>query len=72
MQQIIHKKDIPDGWSVEAADFANQLLQRKAVERLGWGGIQEVKRHPWLVKFPWNDMMNRKFAPPKERSYDFS
>jgi len=40
MQQIIHKKDIPDGWSVEAADFANQLLKRKAIERLGWGGIK--------------------------------
>ena len=39
-QVIIKKKEIPEGWSVEAADFANKLLQRKPVERLGWAGIE--------------------------------
>jgi hypothetical protein len=37
---LIPKKSIPDGWSIEAADFANKLLQRKPIERLGWGGIE--------------------------------
>ncbi len=36
---MISKKDIPEGWSIESADFANKLLQRKPIERLGWGGI---------------------------------
>ena len=39
-QIIIPKRDIPDGWSIEAADFVNKLLQRKPVQRLGWAGIE--------------------------------
>lgn len=27
-QVVISKKEIPEGWSLEAADFANKLLQR--------------------------------------------
>jgi hypothetical protein len=38
-QVLISKKEIPDGWSIEAADFTNKLLQRKPIERLGWAGI---------------------------------
>lgn len=37
-QTIIRKQDIPEGWSVEAADFVNKLIQRKPMLRLGWGG----------------------------------
>jgi hypothetical protein len=57
-QVIIPKRDIPDGWTIEAADFANKLLQRKPIDRLGWGGMEEVKCHPWLRHFPWGDLMN--------------
>lgn len=39
-QVIIKKSDIPEGWSIEAADFVNKLLQRKPVQRLGWAGIK--------------------------------
>ncbi len=38
-QVFIRKDEIPEGWSVESADFANKLLQRKPLKRLGWGGI---------------------------------
>lgn len=37
-QAVIKKPDIPDGWSMEAADFINKLIQRKPMMRLGWGG----------------------------------
>lgn len=57
-QVSIRKVDIPDGWSVEAADFINKLVQRKPMMRLGWGGSYEVKNHPWLRDFPWDDLEN--------------
>ena len=30
-QVLIGRREIPEGWSIEAADFANKLLQRKPV-----------------------------------------
>ena len=39
-QVLIGKKIIPEGWSIEAADFVNKLLQRKPIERLGWAGVE--------------------------------
>ena len=43
------KKNLNEGWSLEAADFINQMLQRQAIRRLGYkGGINEVKKHPWF------------------------
>lgn len=37
-QATVMKSDIPEGWSMEAADFVNKLIQRRPVIRLGWGG----------------------------------
>jgi serine/threonine protein kinase len=39
-QTVIKKSEIPEGWSIEAADFVNKLLQRRPMMRLGWGGPQ--------------------------------
>ena len=52
-QVQIKKNEIPDGWSLEAADFINRLIQRKAINRLGYLGSQDVRNHPWLRMFPW-------------------
>jgi len=38
-QVEIKKNQIPDYWSVEAADFINKLIQRKPENRLGSKGI---------------------------------
>lgn len=57
---------------MEAADFANKLLQRKPVERLGWAGIEEVKAHPWFVNFPWADMMEGRLRSPTGRYYNYA
>lgn len=54
---------IPEGWSEEAADFANKMVHRKASYRLGSKGFNEVKNHPWLVDFPWKDLENRTLIP---------
>lgn len=40
---MIKKSDLPDGWSIEAADFVNKLLQRKPANRLGLNGPKDVK-----------------------------
>ena len=55
-QVQIKPGDIPQGWSPEAADFANRLLQRKPLNRLGSNGPTEVMSHPWLVHFPWTQL----------------
>lgn len=34
----IKKAEIPMGWSIEAADFCNKLIQRKPGSRLGNNG----------------------------------
>ncbi|CAM6005955.1 unnamed protein product [Sphagnum balticum] len=47
-QIAIRKSEIPEGWSIEAADFVNKLLQRRPMARLGWGGSGEVRKHAWL------------------------
>lgn len=45
--------DVPDDWGCEAADFINKLIKRKPEVRLGNGGINEIKKHPWLLGLNW-------------------
>lgn len=73
-QFIISKDNIPEGWSFDAADFINKLLQRKPANRLGLRSAKEVKEHPWIKKYPWNDLYNKKiipkFRPPAGDNFD--
>ena len=73
-QFIISKDNIPEGWSFDAADFINKLLQRKPANRLGLRSAKEVKEHPWIKKYPWNDLYNKKiipsFKPPPGDNFD--
>ena len=74
-QAIIHKEDINEGWSLEAADCINKLLQRKPAKRLGVNGAIDVKKHIWFKNYPWNDLYNNKlispFIPPGEDNFDY-
>lgn len=64
-KQIQIKRDeVPENWSLEAADFINKLIQRKPVNRLGLNGPDEVKNHPWLRDFDWNKLSNRTLTSP--------
>ena len=63
-QFIITKDKIPLGWSSDAADFINKLLQRKPANRLGLRSAEEVKEHPWIKKYKWNELYNKKLEPP--------
>jgi hypothetical protein len=50
------------------------MIQRKPVYRLGLNGPSEVKDHPWLKNFPWQDLTDKKiqspFVPPKSDNFD--
>lgn len=75
-QVEIRMHEIPPGWSVEAADFINRLIQRKPNHRLGYNGSDEIKNHPWLQDFDWDALYERRlpapFIPPAEDNFDES
>ena len=74
-QVVIHRKDIKNGWGVEASDFINRLLQRKPGKRLGAHGASEVKNHIWFKNYNWNDLYNKKliapYIPSNEDNFDY-
>ena len=49
----------------ELVDFINKLLKRKANERLGSKGINEIMQHPWLKGINW-DIMESKLINEEE------
>ena len=74
-QVQIKGHEIPIGWSYEAADFINKLIQRKVSHRLGFnGGIEEIKNHNWFNEFNWEELFNKKinspFIPIKGDNFD--
>jgi serine/threonine protein kinase len=66
--------EAPEGWSAEAADFVNRMIQRKASNRLGCKGFAEVKDHPWLKDFPWKELCEKSlvapFVPKNQDNFD--
>lgn len=60
----IRKGDIPEGWSLEAADFINRLIQRKPANRLGVEGPNQLKQHAWFKNFPWEKLQNKELESP--------
>jgi serine/threonine protein kinase len=73
-QAQIKRNEIPEDWSPTAASFANDLIQRKPMSRLGVNGPQEVKAHPWLRDINWVKLKAREivapFIPPNSDNYD--
>ena len=39
------------------------MIQRKPSKRLGYNGPAEVKNHPWLIDFPWEDLYHGRIKP---------
>ena len=73
-QAKIKNDEIPDDWSINAVDFINNLLIRKAEQRLGYNGIHELKDHPWMSDVDWEELklkkVNPPFIPPNKENYD--
>ena len=68
-QAKLHQDEIPEGWSLEAADFINKLLKRKAQNRLGANGINELKNHIWMKDVDWEKLEKKKITPPYVPKY---
>ena len=62
-QAQIKKKDIPPGYSADAANFVNSCLLRQPAKRMGINGYQEVKQHPWFKDFDWEGLRRRTIKP---------
>ena len=79
-QAKIKEDNIPDGFIKSnnfllCADFINKLLERKKEKRLGFINFKEIKDHPWLIEFNWEELINKKmkpyFIPPiSDSNYD--
>lgn len=63
-QVQIKKHEVPEGWSLEAADFVNRLIQRKPANRLGVNGPSEIRSHPWIKDYPWEKLNNQELEAP--------
>ena len=61
----ISNDKIKKGWSVEAVDFINQLLEIKKEKRLGdLNGAIDLKEHSWLKYYPWEELEEKKLPAP--------
>ena len=60
----IRKHEIPDDWSLAAADFTNKCLQRKPANRLGLNGPAELKQHVWLRDYDWKGLIEKRLKAP--------
>ena len=70
-QAKLKPDEIPDDWSQESMDFINKLLQRKPKKRLGYNGVEEIKKHPWMNDINWDLLLKKKigapFVPPENK-----
>mmetsp|Transcript_93450 Transcript_93450/g.128748 ORF Transcript_93450/g.128748 Transcript_93450/m.128748 type:complete len:121 (+) Transcript_93450:623-985(+) len=73
-QVQIRRNEVPQNWTIPAADFINKLIQRKPANRLGLNGPQDVKDHLWFKNYPWEDLYNKRlkspFIPPEADNFD--
>ena len=63
-QAEIKEENIPIGWSVEASNFFNRLLIREPENRLGFKGINEIKRDEWFSTINFKELYKKKIRSP--------
>ena len=61
--------------SKESFDFIEKLMEKEPSKRLGFiGGINDLKKHPWLLNVDWKSLYNFKltanFIPSGEKNYE--
>ncbi|CAJ0593935.1 unnamed protein product [Cylicocyclus nassatus] len=63
-KRIISKKvPFPRNMDPDAKDFIGALLEKKLEKRLGYNGVDEIKRHRFLRDIDWNKAANRQLTP---------
>ena len=55
---------MPEGWSTNALDLVNRLLQRKPEQRIGYNGIEEIISHPWFKNINWQKLEKKEIQAP--------
>ncbi|KRX02076.1 Protein kinase-like domain [Pseudocohnilembus persalinus] len=55
----VQQSDLPEGWTDLAGDFVNKLTQKKAQNRLGYYGFEELQGHHWVDNIPWQKIEQR-------------
>ena len=63
-QAEITAAQLPAEWNPSVLDFVNRLLQRKPSNRLGHGGINELKMHAWFAGFQWPALLEKTLDAP--------
>ena len=63
-QVQIKNRDLPKGYSLEAMDFVNRLIQRKPRYRLGLDGPQQVMEHVWFKDVDWEALKDKELESP--------
>ncbi|CAK56174.1 unnamed protein product (macronuclear) [Paramecium tetraurelia] len=67
IRELIMSKQVKlnrQGLSKEVTDFVNRLLERKANQRLGNEGPDEVMSHPWLKNVDWGRHYDKLIEAP--------
>ncbi|KAJ8278687.1 hypothetical protein COCON_G00057530 [Conger conger] len=66
--------DGDDALPADAQELITRLLRQSALERLGTGGANEVKQHPFFLGLDWNGLLRQKaeFVPQLEGEDDTS
>lgn len=54
----------PDGFDRDAKDLLIGLLSRDPKRRLGYGGAEEIKRHPFFSQMSWKRLLMKGYIPP--------
>ena len=49
---------------VDAMSVINQLLKKKFTQRLGFGGMEKLKRHKFFRNIDWEKLERREVDPP--------
>ncbi|KAL6731555.1 hypothetical protein Aduo_002406 [Ancylostoma duodenale] len=63
-KRIITKKvPFPRNMDPDARDFIGALLEKKLERRLGYNGVDEIKKHRFLRDIDWNKAANRQLTP---------
>lgn len=58
------KVSFPSCVSSVAKDLIASLLEKNRVNRLGFGGAEEIMSHPFFAGIDWDDVENRRVRPP--------
>ena len=62
---ILDKKNIKKEISNDLIDFVHKLIIKDPNKRLGYlGGVDTIKRHPWLFDINWKELYNFNIKAP--------